>query len=257
MQNDKQRNLPMNLPSGESANNKIIKAEQGEKMRLAPAESIADYSDRVKSIAKDMGVNQEMTPGEAVRILRFIRDHFGWITMDEIEFAFDLMAAGKVQKVHHYQRFSKDYVGMVLKAYQDYKHRKKIQKLALPSANSEQLKKDYLRFLWNTYQKWTKETEMPIVSTSVYETHVEMGWFSKVDGSGKDIQEHNWTKGKMVALNNAKDGKTKRAIIESFNGDRNSLALIIQATKAEYRERLEKCWLVMDEEEIKKAYGQV
>lgn len=102
--------------------------------------SLRDHQDpsemynRLLAVSKTMGITIPPTielvqvegkpdqwTGELADILKFIIDHFGFMPMDEISYAFELSAALKLANpIPHFNAFNQRYVGQVLGLYQHY-----------------------------------------------------------------------------------------------------------------------------------------
>lgn len=82
-----------------------------------------DIFDLVKMLVDKVGLTRKNAPteGQVTEVVKGIVNNLGNFTTQEIELAFDLQAFGDlICEVKHFQTFSAEYVGQVMKCYKKY-----------------------------------------------------------------------------------------------------------------------------------------
>ena len=83
----------------------------------------------ILNCAKILGIKEENVPnGTNLKcLLEFLRKYFGSYTIEEFKLAFEYVASGKIQlKKDHYNVFSANFIGHVLKSYTEYLNKNNI-----------------------------------------------------------------------------------------------------------------------------------
>lgn len=208
----------------------------------------------IQIIAKDDGLVRELELTEAVRIITFIRDYYGGMSIDDVKNAFEFKAAGKYQAPEHYQSWSKNYVGKVLQAYRTFRHQKvKPTQSILPPIKKEEIQRGFLNYMIAGWEKWKRTESTGWVTEYIYNWHLKQGKVPEI-AENEQITEKNWHKALNQALSDNKMEHVRERIKKDFKASRNDIDLKKHAVSNQMQTNMSMYYFEATDEEIEELY---
>lgn len=129
----------------------------------------------IKMVMRDVGIDKTPDPIHIVRTIKFIKTFYPGLTIDEFKLAFDLMAAGKIPMVEHYQSFNKQYIGKVITHYRQFTAQKLLPEHRETVLDPEKTRAEFKQTMIDKVLKFKKTGMLGFVNSYVYKFFVEVG----------------------------------------------------------------------------------
>lgn len=195
------------MPLGhEATTSKVLNANSETKVSKL-TEPEYEIGVAIAQISNKMGLKEAVPEITMKDLVEFIQAHYGDMSVKEVELAFDLATAEKLdldyKEIEHYQVFSQKYLGKILSAYRRYRQ-STIAKVPLQLPEKPISKEESERLAYETFK--------PIIINH-FNQNIKQGKIKRFNGDYM-VYEYLYRRGIITLTNELKTALFQKAKVE-------------------------------------------